>query len=65
MAHYKRKKPKTYFVPTCPICMFDGMDRPSKQSGNDFLGKRNGMGRRPLKDWRKAQWWDENGKAID
>lgn len=64
MAHHKRKKPKTFWVPTCWLCMFHGIDKPSKQSGNDFNTKRNGMGRHPFRDWKQPQWWDEDGKPI-
>jgi hypothetical protein len=64
MAHHKRKRPKTYDFPTCPYCMFKGPDGPSKGTGNHLTRQRNGLGRRPYRDWKQAQWWDEKGQLI-
>jgi hypothetical protein len=63
MANHKRKKPKTYNFPTCIYCMFHGIDKPSKLSGNHLSNST--MGRRGHKDWRQPQMYDEDGRILN
>lgn len=58
MAHYKRRKPKTYDYPMCPWGM--------QCSGDIAHGVRtnNAKQRRTSKDYQQPQFYDEAGRKY-